>query len=150
MNNFGYVMTFSLQMTGFILLAEKIIILSRSVIITKYVGDSKCLNMEKGKAYISKENYVSTFETIYNIYVGTILSFIGVFMTIFDFQSDLSILNKIIYSTSLICLFMLITVCIKKIIILNLKCKYKNNDKIELNNCEVPDGTMAMEVKEDK
>ena len=47
MNNFGYVMTFSLQMTGFILLAEKIIILSRSVIITKYVGDSKCLNMEK-------------------------------------------------------------------------------------------------------
>lgn len=150
MNNFGYVMTFSLQMTGFILLAEKIIILSRSVIITKYVGDSKCLNMEKGKAYISKENYVSTFETIYNIYVGTILSFIGLFMTIFDFQSDLSILNKITYSTSLLCLFMLITVCIKKIIILNLKYKYKNNDKIELNNYEVPDGTMAMEVKEDK
>ena len=150
MNNFGYVMTFSLQMTGFILLAEKIIILSRSAIINKYVGNSTCLNMGKDKAFISKEKYVNSFETIYNLYAGTILSFIGLFMTIFDFQSDLSILNKITYSTSLICLFILIIVFIKKIIILNLKAKYKNNDKIELNNNEVPDGTMAIKVKEDE
>lgn len=150
MNNFWYVMTFSLQVTGFILLAEKIIILSRSVIITKYIGNGQCLNIKKGKTYIFKKEYINAFEIIYNLYIGTILSFIGLFMTIFDFQSDLSILNKITYSTSLVCLLIIIIVFIKKVIILNLNTKYKNDDKIELSNAEVPDGTMAIEIKEDE
>lgn len=151
MENLLYILTFSFQVFGFILLAEKIIVLSKNSVIGKYIaGTGKPLIMKNGKVTIKKTEYLDVAETMINIFIGTFFSMIGLVMTLFDFQTNLLMLNKICYSISIINILFIVLFIIKKVILKKIMQKYIASEDISLKNCDVPDGAMAIEIQEDK
>lgn len=149
MGNLLYILTFSLQIFGYILLAEKIIKLTKANIISRYIGNGNALIMKNGQVTIRKEKYIDLTNITFTIIAGTIFSMLGLFMTLFDFQTDLSILNKIIYSTIIISILFLFFLIIKNMFLKFIINKYASDEEIELKNCDVPDGAIAIEIFED-
>ena len=104
MKEFIYILTFSLQMSGILILAEKIVFIKTKTIIKKYIKYKDFMLIKSGKAKISKENYLDIMKSMIDISFGTIYTIIGQVLTLVSDGVDIMLINKICYVISLMLL----------------------------------------------
>ena len=97
MKEFIYIVTFSLQMSGILILAEKIVSIKTKTIIEKYIKYKDFMLIKSGKAKISKEKYFDTMKSMIDISFGTIYTIIGQALTLVSDNVDIILINKIIF-----------------------------------------------------
>ena len=146
MIKFLYILTYSLQFTGLLILSERIYFITKSSIIKKYSDACRALFMKNDKVYIPKEDYISQAVNLSKIIVGTLYTILGFFLTIFEFNEEISLINRLSYFVILTIVLFLIYYLVKKLTFLILSYKYRKTKKIVLDNYAFPDGTIAFDI----
>ena len=149
MKEFIYILTFSLQMSGILILAEKIVFIKTKTIIKKYIKYKDFMLIKSGKAKISKENYLDIMKSMIDISFGTIYTIIGQVLTLVSDGVDIMLINKICYVISLMLLLYYIKYITKKILLFISSKKFKNLKYIDIDDDMIPDGTVAFEPQTD-
>lgn len=149
MKEFIYILTFSLQMSGILILAEKIVFIKTKTIIKKYIKYKDFMLIKSGKAKISKENYLDIMKSMIDISFGTIYTIIGQVLTLVSDGVDIMLINKICYVISLMLLLYYIKYITKKILLFISSKKFKNLKYIDIDDDMIPDGTVAFEPQND-
>ena len=149
MKEFIYILTFSLQMSGILILAEKIVFIKTKTIIKKYIKYKDFMLIKSGKAKISKENYLDIMKSMIDISFGTIYTIIGQVLTLVSDGVDIMLINKICYVISLMLLLYYIKYITKKILLFISSKKFKNLKYIDIDDDIIPDGTVAFEPQND-
>ena len=149
MKEFIYILTFSLQMSGILILAEKIVFIKTKTIIKKYIKYKDFMLIKSGKAKISKENYLDIMKSMIDISFGTIYTIIGQVLTLVSDGVDIMLINKICYVISLMLLLYYIKYITKKILLFISSKKLKNLKYIDIDDDMIPDGTVAFEPQND-
>ena len=144
-----YILTFSLQMSGILILAEKIVFIKTKTIIKKYIKYKDFMLIKSGKAKISKENYLDIMKSMIDISFGTIYTIIGQVLTLVSDGVDIMLINKICYVISLMLLLYYIKYITKKILLFISSKKFKNLKYIDIDDDMIPDGTVAFEPQND-
>ena len=149
MKEFIYILTFSLQMSGILILAEKIVYIKTKTIIEKYIKYKDFMLIKSGKAKISKEKYFDTMKSMIDISFGTIYTIIGQALTLVSDNVDIILINKLCYIISLMLVLYYIKYITKKIILFISSKKFKNLEYIDIDDDMIPDNTVVFEPKDD-